>query len=91
MKAGAIFVNTSRGEVVDETALLSALERGHLYGAGLDVRCKEFGGESASESGLIEYTRNHDNLVMTPHIGGATTDSIQKADLRIVEKLLELV
>jgi D-3-phosphoglycerate dehydrogenase len=91
MKPGAIFVNTSRGEVVDEIALLSALERGHLYGAGLDVRCNEFAGVSALNSGLIAYAQHHDNLVITPHIGGATADSMKKADQRIIEKLLDII
>jgi D-3-phosphoglycerate dehydrogenase / 2-oxoglutarate reductase len=89
MKTSSIFVNTSRGEVVDETALLRALERGHLLGAGLDVLCGELDPEYPIRPDLVEYARTHDTLLITPHLGGATSDSMSKADKRIVELLLE--
>jgi D-3-phosphoglycerate dehydrogenase len=91
MKSGSIFINTSRGEVVDETALLAALEKRQLSGAGIDVLCGESGARNPMGPHLSQYVRNHDNLVVTPHIGGATLDSMRKADLRIAEKLLDAV
>jgi len=65
MKPGALFVNTARGDLVDETALLEALETGHLGGAGLDV----FAAEPAVPDGLVDHPR----AVTLPHVGSATT------------------
>jgi D-3-phosphoglycerate dehydrogenase len=70
MRRGAWFINTSRGELVDEEALLAALQQGHIAGATLDV----LGDEKATgmaEHPLVVYARQHSNLIITPHIGGA--------------------
>jgi len=74
MKAGAVLVNTSRGFIIDEGALLASLEEGRLGAAGLDV----LDGEPAIEHHpLVEYARSHDNLVITPHIGGFCPDAVK--------------
>jgi D-3-phosphoglycerate dehydrogenase len=67
LKRGAVLVNTSRGAVVDEAALLDALSSGRLRAAGLDVLTGE--PDTVSDP-LVEYARTHDNLLITPHIGG---------------------
>lgn len=74
MKRGVIFVNTSRGEIVDETALLQALDSGHVRAAGLDVLTGE---PEVEHHPLVAYARSHDNLVLTPHIGGFSPDAVR--------------
>ncbi|MCX5908602.1 MAG: phosphoglycerate dehydrogenase, partial [Deltaproteobacteria bacterium] len=64
MKADAILVNTCRGPVVDEEALLAALKSGHLYGYGTDVYTQE-------PPQNLELVRM-DNVISTPHVGGIT-------------------
>jgi len=88
MKNSAVFVNTTRGTVVDEAALLEALKGGNIAGAGLDVIDGEWlsTGEMADHP-LIVYARQHDNLIITPHIGGATTESIYGARVFMANKL----
>jgi D-3-phosphoglycerate dehydrogenase / 2-oxoglutarate reductase len=86
MKAGAWFVNTSRGELADEPALLEALQSGHLAGAALDVLCDERC-DGVRNHPLVAYARQHDNLIITPHIGGCTAESMEKTELFLAEKL----
>ena len=78
MKPGVIFINISRGEIVDETALLAALESGQVGAAGLDVLSNEFLADMRTHP-LVRYARHHDNLIITPHIAGLTVDSEHKA------------
>ena len=73
MKKGACFVNTSRGEVVDEAALLEALLKGHLRGAAIDVR--------ETEPPEFRQLAELDNVIMTPHIGAFS----HEAQRRVVE------
>lgn len=73
IKKGAIFINTSRGEIVDETALLNALKNNHIKGAGIDVITAEPYIESDP---LIIYAQKHNNLLITPHIGGFSPDAL---------------
>jgi D-3-phosphoglycerate dehydrogenase len=83
---GALLVNTSRGEVVDEAALVSALESGYLGGAALDVIAAERVG-GVESSPLAAYARTHDNLLITPHIGGATWESMAATEVFMARKL----
>jgi len=89
LRPGAILINTARGAVLDETALLQALESGRLAGAALDVLDNEYDLGLGASNPLIEYTRLHYNLIITPHIGGATQETIEKADMFIARKIGE--
>jgi D-3-phosphoglycerate dehydrogenase len=86
MAQGAWFVNTARGELIDEEALMRALDSGHLAGAALDVLANEDAG-GMGEHRLVRYAQSHDNLVITPHIGGCTTESMSKTELFLAGRL----
>lgn len=74
MKPRAVLVNTSRGEIVDEAALLDGLLSGRIGAAGLDVLTGE---PHIHEHPLVMYARSHHNLVITPHIGGFSPDAVR--------------
>jgi D-3-phosphoglycerate dehydrogenase / 2-oxoglutarate reductase len=86
MKPGAILINTSRGGIVDEAALLDALDSGHLGGAGLDVIDGEWQPDLRSHA-LIAYSRTHQNLVISPHIGGVALEAQRAVFEHTVAKL----
>jgi D-3-phosphoglycerate dehydrogenase / 2-oxoglutarate reductase len=85
LRPGAVLVNTARGGIVDEPALLAALESGRLAGAALDVVATERG--RVFDSPLFDYARRHDNLLITPHVGGATRESMERTEVFIAEKV----
>jgi D-3-phosphoglycerate dehydrogenase len=80
MKKGVYLVCAARGGIVDETALLAALESGHVAGAGLDV----FGTEPPGESTLAA----HPKVVATPHIGAQTHEAQARAAADIATEIL---
>jgi D-3-phosphoglycerate dehydrogenase len=88
MKPGAILVNTSRGAIVDESALLAALESGRLGGAGLDVIHGEWD-RNLKDHPLIRYANEHDNLVISPHTGGVTFEAQAMAMRFTADKLAQ--
>lgn len=92
LRPGSVLVNTSRGAIIDEAALLRALRSKSLAGAALDVLCDEHLLERGDRANpLIEYARNHTNLIITPHIGGATQESVEKADLFLANKIAQFL
>jgi D-3-phosphoglycerate dehydrogenase / 2-oxoglutarate reductase len=86
MKSRAFFINTSRGELIDENALIRFLANGHLAGAALDVISGEHT-EYFKTHPVIEYAAEHSNLVITPHIGGCTYESLQMTEEYMAIKL----
>jgi D-3-phosphoglycerate dehydrogenase len=84
---GKYFINIARGELVDEEALLEAIEDGHLAGCAVDVISNELG-HSRRDRWLMA-TRNR-NVIVTPHIGGATSTSMQSTEEFLAEKLAAL-
>lgn len=83
MKDGAYLINTSRGEAVDESALMEALRAGKIAGAGLDVVCGE---PPSADNPLFGF----DNVVFTPHIGSDTRDTFLKVYECVVDDILLL-
>ena len=92
MPKGSYIINTARGGIVNEGALLEALQTRHLAGAGLDMLAGEHlpgFKEKLKEHPLVKYAKNHENLVITPKIGGCTVDAWEKTERRIVDLILE--
>jgi D-3-phosphoglycerate dehydrogenase len=83
----SVLINTSRGEVVDEMALVRALENKHLAGAALDVITHEREPDQRRYNPLLAYACAHDNLIITPHIAGATRESMTKTEVFMARKL----
>jgi D-3-phosphoglycerate dehydrogenase len=84
---GAIVVNTSRGEIIDENALVDALEHGRLGGAALDTVHNERDAALRASGRLMAIAREADYLLITPHIGGAAQESMAKTELFMARKL----
>lgn len=78
IKRGALLANVSRGKVIEEKALCYALDKGILSGVAADVLELEL--ENHKRSPLYKYARKHPraNIIITPHIGGATIDAWKK-------------
>ena len=83
MKRGAYLVNTARGELLDEAAVLEALESGQLAGVAMDAFREEPPGNNA----LVK----HERVIATPHIGGYTVESVDRAVGAAVDNLLEVL
>lgn len=79
MRPGGILINTARGGVVDEAALVAALETGHLAAAGLDV----YEGEPVIHPGLIAHPRS----VLLPHLGSATIEARTAMGMQAIANL----
>lgn len=84
MKPGAFFINASRGNLVDEAALLAALDSGRLGGCALDV------GRAPDQMPSMQLAQ-HPLVVATPHIGGLTPAAAEHQALETVAQLAELM
>jgi D-3-phosphoglycerate dehydrogenase len=83
MRHGSFVINVARGALIDETALLAALESGQLGGAALDV----FETEPPTRTALLA----HPHLLATPHLGASTPEAQQRAGGQLAEELLRLL
>ncbi len=83
MKNGVVIVNCARGGVVDESALLDALNSGKVRAAGIDVFVNE--PVTEAQSALI----NHPNVSVTPHIGASTVEGQDRVGAEIAERVIE--
>jgi (S)-sulfolactate dehydrogenase len=84
VKPGAIVINSARGGVVDEAAVVAALRRGHLGGAALDV----FEQEPLKSGAMFA---DCPNLILTPHIAGVSLESNERVSELIARKVLEVL
>lgn len=83
MKPTSYLINTARGELVDEEALLRALKEGWIAGAAMDA----FKKEPATDSPLVQL----DNFIATPHIGATTLESVIRMGVLAVENALQVL
>ena len=90
MKDGVYFINTSRGDVVNEKDLLQNLKNNKILAAGLDVISNEYT-ENIKDHPIIKYAKNNDNLLLTPHIAGLTYDSERKAQKSAFDAIKEFL
>jgi D-3-phosphoglycerate dehydrogenase len=84
MKPGAFFINASRGNLVDDDALLAALDAGTLAGCALDV------GRAADQMPSARVTA-HPRVIATPHIGGLTLPAIEHQAMETVAQVAEIM
>ncbi len=80
MKPGVVLINTARGGVIDESALLSALASGHVRAAGLDV----YDNEPTPSQAIL----SHPDISLTPHIGASTAEAQEKIALLAADKII---
>jgi len=84
MKTGAIFINASRGTVVDIDALAEALSEKKVAGAAIDVFPVE---PKGNDDEFLSPLRGFDNVILTPHIGGSTKEAQENIGLEVASKL----
>jgi len=86
MKQGSIFINASRGTVVDIDALATALETNKISGAAIDVFPME---PSSNNDEFISPLRKFDNVILTPHVGGSTQEAQKNIGYEVSGKLIK--
>ena len=79
MKKGSVLINTARGQILDEAAVVDALDTGHLWSVGLDV----FENEPGIHQGLIQS----DKCILTPHLGTFTKSAQKAVELLAIENV----
>lgn len=88
MKSSSILINTARAEIIRQGALEDALEQKWIAGAALDVmRDEEGSGKHLKKSSLWRYAKTHHNLLIVPHLGGATIEAMQETEIWIASQV----
>jgi len=83
LKKGSVIINTARGKVIDEEAMIRALEDGHLASVGLDV----FPNEPQVNPRLLEFP----NITLVPHMGTENRDTQRKMEVRALTNLRDFL
>ncbi len=90
MKRSSILINTARAEIIKKGALEKALEQKWIAGAALDVlRDEEGSGAHLKKDPLWQYAKTHQNLLIVPHLGGATKDAMQETEVFIAQRVMK--
>lgn len=88
MRKGVVFLNLSRGFIVDIQALAKYLKNGTLRGAGVDVFPKEPKGK---DEPFVSMLQNLPNVILTPHVGGSTIEAQDNIGLFVADKIIEFM
>jgi D-3-phosphoglycerate dehydrogenase len=92
MKKGSFFINTARGEITDEKALLGALRSRRIAGAAVDTLAGESpDGRHLKGNPLVQWAREHENLIIVPHIGGTTVEAIERTQSHIADLIIRAI
>ena len=91
LKKGCFVINTSRGEIVDEQDLAALLESNQLGGLATDVLNYEMEERKRNESPLLKLAAKLDNIIITPHIAGATYESMWRTEEFVIKKWREAI
>lgn len=86
---GAYLINTSRGELIDEEAVAKRVRNSRLAGVAVDVLRGEHVSSCLTSSPLMKAARDGFNILITPHIGGCTTDAMQQTEEFLAEFVVE--
>jgi D-3-phosphoglycerate dehydrogenase len=88
LKQDAILINTSRGEVLDEFELIELLDKGKIKSAALDVLSIENTNNKELQNKIMNYAKSNTNLLLTPHIAGASSYSMNLTEKFIADKFI---
>jgi D-3-phosphoglycerate dehydrogenase len=91
LPAGAVVVNTARGAVVDGSAVADFIKSGRIAGAAVDVVVGETGPGGLAADPLVIMAKESDRILITPHIGGATAESMEKTEIFMAGKLADFL
>lgn len=86
MRKNALLINASRGTVVEYNALAEALKSGHLAGAAADVFPTE---PASNDEPFVSVLQQFENVILTPHIGGSTSEAQENIGFEVTEKLIK--
>jgi D-3-phosphoglycerate dehydrogenase len=88
MKSSVVLINTARGSLIKEKALVEALTKGYIRAAAIDVYQEE---PQSSLSPIVRYGKKHSNLVLTPHLGASTREAMMDASMFAVDVIENFV